>query len=284
MTLKDLKNIFTQDLTILYPKNEIENFYFLLVEEKLNLKRIDIALNPNKALTRNDQLYFNTQIEKLKNETPIQYIIGQTEFYGLTFKLTADTLIPRPETEELVDWVVTDLKNQQSKKNLKILDIGTGSGCIAISLAKNIPNSTVYAYDISKDTLIIAESNNQINNTLVEFRLVDILTTKKLNTNFDIIVSNPPYVRNLEKAEIKKNVLEFEPHKALFVEDTNPLIFYNKIADLAKKHLNRNGLLYFEINQYLGAETKESVRERGFNKIELRKDIFNNDRMLKASI
>jgi len=200
-------------------------------------------------------------------------------------------LIPRQETEELVELIisnnhtsVSELAKQitASPNNLKILDIGTGSGCIAISLAANIPNAEVYAIDVSENALATAKKNAELNKTNVTFLLKNILEISDLEQQFDIIVSNPPYVRNLEKAEIKPNVLEYEPHLALFVEDTDALLFYRKIAGLAKKNLNPNGKLYFEINQYLGKETVELVESFGFKNVKLIKDIYGNDRIISA--
>lgn len=195
--------------------------------------------------------------------------------------MNENVLIPRPETEELVNWVLEDYKESQ---NIKILDIGTGSGCIAIALAKNLKSTQVFAIDVSNKVIETAKLNAKQNDAEVFFMNCDILNTGDLNQKFDCIVSNPPYVRNLEKVEIKKNVLDNEPHLALFVEDDDALIFYRKIAELAKKCLNPNGKLYFEINQYLANETIALLKDFGFKNIELRKDIYGNDRMLKASL
>ena len=226
----------------------------------------------------------------MQNQEPIQYVLGKTNFYGLPFLVNTNTLIPRPETEELVEWILQEWKETSS---IEILDIGTGSGCIAISLAKNLPNAAIYALDISKEALAITTQNATHNNVNATCLQADILTTKNLNhlitqntthnnVKLDIIVSNPPYVRELEKKEISKNVLENEPHQALFVADDNPLIFYKKIADLAKQHLKKEGMLYVEINQYLGEKTVGMFKEKGFKNIQLKKDLFGNDRMIKA--
>jgi release factor glutamine methyltransferase len=232
---------------------------------------------------KSEILNWNAILEKLKIQIPIQYIIGTTHFYGLEFIVDENVLIPRPETEELVDWIVKLNSKLSKKKNLKILDIGTGSGCIAVSLAKNIPNSEVFAIDVSEKALAIAKKNAILNKVPVTFLHKNILETKDLNQKFDIIVSNPPYVRNLEKAEIKPNVLDNEPHLALFVPDNDPLIFYKKIAELAAANLNPNGQLFFEINQYLGKETQELLEYIGLKNIELRKDIYGNDRMIACN-
>ena len=283
MTLKELKTHYLNSLSKLYPKTEIDTFFFYLIEEYLDLQRIDFSLQPNKIIENTDFLKFEKALNRLKKEEPIQYILGKTEFYGYPFLVTKDTLIPRPETEELVEWILQELEFQKKKKT-SILDIGTGSGCIAISLAKKNKNLSVSAIDFSKEAIEIAKQNAKLNEVNIYLIEKDILLTKELDTAFDVIVSNPPYVRELEKVEIKNNVLQNEPHSALFVSDSNPLIFYSKIADLAKNHLTKNGLLFFEINQYLGQETKVMLSKKGFKNIELRKDLFGNDRMIKANL
>jgi release factor glutamine methyltransferase len=219
---------------------------------------------------------------QLKLEIPIQYLLGKTSFYGLDFEVNSAVLIPRPETEELVDWIIQSQKLKVKSQKIKILDIGTGSGCIAVSLAKNIPNAQVFAIDVSEKALATAKKNANLNDVNVTFLHQSILETEDLEQEFDIIVSNPPYVRNLEKKEIKKNVLDNEPHLALFVEDNDALIFYKKIAELAQKNLSNSGQLYFEINQYLGKEMVGLLETMSFKNIELRKDIYENDRMTRA--
>jgi len=291
MKIIDLKNIFNRELKSIFPKNEIDSFFYLLSEAFLNLKRVDVALDPNREINFEVELKYNSALAKLKKEIPLQYIVGSTEFYGLPFKVNENVLIPRPETEELVNWIVKEveikkLKNEKllvPNPTITILDIGTGSGCIAITLAKNLVNDKVWALDVSKKALEIAQNNAKLNHVNVQFLNKDILNLKKLPAKFDIIVSNPPYVRELEKEGIKKNVLENEPHLALFVKDNNPLLFYDKIADVAKKYLNPNGKLFFEINQYLGIKTLTLLKQKGFKNIELKKDIFGNDRMIKAT-
>ena len=265
------------------------------MEEKLQLQRIDTVLQPNFLIVDDILSELKNSTKRLQKEEPIQYILGKTEFYGLPFLVDKNTLIPRPETEELVAWVLQSIqdlkfKNQDSDttnnnvKPLSILDIGTGTGCIPISFAKHQPNATISAIDVSNEALKIAKQNAILNNVEVNFIKKDILQTENLNELFDVIVSNPPYVREQEKIEIKNNVLENEPHLALFVENENPLIFYKKIADLAKLHLSKNGFLFFEINQYLGKETVAMLKEKGFKNIELKKDIFGNDRMIKSRL
>jgi release factor glutamine methyltransferase len=238
-----------------------------------------MVLNPDVTITAKDDTFFKTAIRELKNEKPIQYIIGSTEFYGLNFKVTEATLIPRPETEELVDWI---LKEHSDKNKISILDIGTGSGCIPISLTKNLSNATVTTLDVSEEAISVAKENAKTHSVSVNFIHDNMLTYSDVSQKYDVIVSNPPYVRNLEKQEIKKNVLEHEPHLALFVEDNDPLIFYRKITEFAVSNLTENGVLYFEINQYLGQETIDLVKSYGFTSVELRKDLSGNNRMLKA--
>jgi release factor glutamine methyltransferase len=285
MTVAAFKLFFTEALSEIYPKTEIDSFFFILMEEKLHLQRIDTVLKPNFLIFDEILADLKNILKRLQKEEPIQYILGNTEFYGLPFFVDKNTLIPRPETEELVAWIIEEATNSQNNSVLKlsILDIGTGTGCIPVSLAKNLPKAKISAIDISSGALKIAKQNALLNKVEVDFIELDVLKTKKLPQKFDIIVSNPPYVRELEKLEIKNNVLENEPHLALFVTNKNPLIFYNKIADLAKQQLSKNGLLFFEINQYLGTETIALLQEKGFRNIELRKDIFGNDRMIKCS-
>ncbi|MDI1305788.1 MAG: peptide chain release factor N(5)-glutamine methyltransferase [bacterium] len=284
MKIKEYRTQFIDALTPIYDAGEAESFFYLILEEKKQLKRIDLALHPDLAFSEEEIVVLNSILEQLQQEIPIQYLLGKTSFYGLDFEVNENVLIPRPETEELVEWVLSNNLIIQKSKNLKILDIGTGSGCIAISLAKNIPNAQVFAIDISQKALATAQKNAQINIVTVTFINQNILETEDLNQQFDIIVSNPPYVRNLEKEEIKKNVLDNEPHLALFVEDNDALIFYKKIAELAQKNLVPNGQLYFEINQYLGKEMVELLEKMNFAAIELRKDIYGNDRMMKSTI
>ncbi|WP_298263989.1 peptide chain release factor N(5)-glutamine methyltransferase [uncultured Lutibacter sp.] len=282
MQIQEFKQLFFKELSEIYPQTEIQSFFNLLIKHQLKMDRVEIALHPNIIIDKVALAFLQNALTTLKKYIPIQYIIGETEFFGLPFKVTNDVLIPRPETEELVHWVIKDHLDKVQNSKLKILDIGTGSGCIAVSLAKNLPNTSVYALDISKEALKVAEENSLKNNVAIQFITEDILSLKKLPHQFDIIVSNPPYVRELEKNQMQQNVLGNEPHLALFVKDENPLVFYDKIADLAKIHLKKNGTLYFEINQYLGEETVQLLHQKGFKEIQLKKDIFEVNRMIKA--
>jgi release factor glutamine methyltransferase len=293
LVIKNYKNRFLHALSSLYDEKEIESFFYLTLEKLHQKKRIDLALQPDLAMDETQFSQWETVLAELKTHKPIQYILGETEFYGLPFLVNENVLIPRPETEELVQLILDDLsiRAQSRSENITILDIGTGSGCIPISLKKNLPSAEVFAIDVSKNALEVAQKNAEINRVEVNFIEANILLTdslvlptrnSQLATLFDIIVSNPPYVRNLEKAEINPNVLEFEPHFALFVEDNDALLFYRKITELAKNHLAENGKLYFEINQYLGKETVALVESYGFNNVQLIKDIYGNDRMISS--
>lgn len=291
MLLKKYQTNFIEKLSSLYDKHEIESFFYIILEFLHQKKRIDLALQPIFEITDGEIQKWDKILKELINQKPIQYILGETYFYDLKFYVDENTLIPRPETEELVELIIKNVKKSNTEK-LKILDIGTGSGCIAISLAKNLPNAEVYALDVSEKALEIARKNAEFHNVTIHFikenileidDLVELVTrNSQLTTHFDIIVSNPPYVRILEKMEIKKNVLEFEPHLALFVEDNDALLFYRKISALAQKNLSETGTLYFEINQYLGKETHELVESFGFINVEVLKDIYGNDRMVVA--
>ena len=280
MTIKHYRDYFIQELTPLYDVGEAESFFYLTLEAKHQLQRVDLALQPDLDFSESELEIWSFILDQLKKEIPIQYILGVTNFYGLEFEVNSAVLIPRPETEELVDWIIQSSKVQSK---LKILDIGTGSGCIAIALAKNLPNAQVFALDVSEQALTTAKKNAEKNQVQLSFIHQSILETEDLAQEFDIIVSNPPYVRELEKHEIKNNVLDNEPHLALFVEDNDALIFYRKIAQLAQKNLKLKGQLYFEINQYLGKETLNLLLEMGFKNCELRQDIYGNDRMIQCA-
>ena len=293
MIVKQYRKYFNETLKTIYPITEIDSFFFLLLEEYLGFRRVDIVLKSDFKIPQETLNLLQSATKQLEQEIPLQHIIGKTEFYGLPFVVNKHVLIPRPETEELVAWVVsessrfktfnTSTKQTTETKQLKILDIGTGSGCIPISLKKQLPFAKISAIDISKEALSVAKKNAVLNNVDIHFILQDILKTVTLDQHYDIIISNPPYVRELEKKELKNNVLKNEPHVALFVENDNPLIFYAKIAELAKNYLNKNGLLFFEINQYLGTETIDLVKKKGLKNIQLKKDMFGNDRIIVAS-
>ena len=292
MTIKQYRAHFNESLKHLYPTSEINSFFFIILEEYMGFKRIDIVLKSDFHIDQKSLNLMQIATKQLEQEIPIQYIIEKTEFFGLPFNINKEVLIPRPETEELVERVIkevsliktykTDSNETKNEKQLKILDIGTGSGCIAISLKKELPSSKISAIDVSNEALRIAKKNALLNKVDINFIHLDILKTNNLDKLYDVIVSNPPYVRELEKKEMKNNVLNNEPHLALFVDNKNPLSFYNKIAELAKNFLTKNGQLHFEINQYLGKETVILLAEKGFKNIQLKKDIFGNDRIISA--
>ena len=284
MLLKQYKVHFFDALKNIQDEQEIESFFFILTEYLHNLKRVDVALNPDFEISDAAIEKWNAILAQLQQEKPIQYITREAWFYGLRFEVNENTLIPRPETEELVEWIIESQKSEVQSRKLEILDIGTGTGCIPISVKTNLPQANVSAIDVSEKALEVAKRNAASNKVEINFIQTNILEVLDLNQNFDVIVSNPPYVRNLEKQEIKKNVLDYEPHLALFVEDNDALLFYRKIAQLALKNLSPNGLLFFEINQYLGKETVGLLENLGFKNIELKKDMYGNDRMIRCSI
>ena len=220
--------------------------------------------------------------KRLLNQEPIQYILGQADFYGLKFKVDNRVLIPRPETEELVHWIIQHVK--QSKRKVSILDIGTGSGCIPITLKRNLPDCKVSACDISKDALAVAKENAQFNEVDIDFYRINILDQKEwINLpEFDIIVSNPPYIPFEEKVLMPKNVLEYEPELALFVENNEPLIFYQTIVELAMQKCKTNGLLYFEMNEYNANDVRDLMTNQGFDSVEIQKDLQDKNRMIRG--
>lgn len=280
MLLTAIKTIFHSELKELFPTEEIDSFFYRLIDHYLKEQRFILALQPDYSIDKDQETQFFYALTELKKQRPIQYILGETTFLDFTFKVKEGVLIPRPETEELVLWIAENIPNDRP---ISILDIGTGSGCIAVSLAKLIPNASVTAIDVSSEALEIANANAELNGVSVSFIKQDILAATILPGEFDIIVSNPPYVRELEKTEMQPNVLDFEPSLALFVSDGSPLVFYQKITELASKFLTPSGALYFEINQYLGAETTALLGAAGFKNSILRKDVFGNERMLKGT-
>lgn len=284
MLLKDIKSIYHKELDNIYGVQEVNSFFFLLIGHFLKLEKFVLALTPDLVINKEEESVLFHALSELRQYVPVQYIIGETEFMDLKFKLSTKVLIPRPETEDLVRWILEDHQNTTHEK-LKILDIGTGSGCISISLAKHLVHAKVAALDISSDALDIAKENTEDNQVRIDFIQVDMLDDDisiPIESKFDIIVSNPPYVRELEKKEMHINVLEHEPDIALFVSDKDPLVFYRAIATFAEKNLTDDGCLYLEINQYLGKEMLSLLSEYNFKDIELRKDIFGNDRMVKG--
>ena len=282
MQLSEIKTIYHKELGKLYPKEEIDSFFYELIDHYLSLQKFILVLQPNYVVGKAEELPLFTALERLKQEEPLQQITGKAYFRNLELKITKETLIPRPETEELVSWIIADSNIAEPQR---ILDIGTGSGCIALSLAQELPRAKVTAVDVSKKALMVAKENAVNNNVEVTFKEFDVLSgnfTRELQGPWDVIVSNPPYVRELEKEEIRKNVKDYEPATALFVSDNDPLIFYREIALKAKTYLKPKGKLYFEINQYLPEETKALLIANSFEQVELKQDIFGNFRILKG--
>ena len=282
MTIKVLRLKFYDALNNLYCQSEIDVFFYSLMEYYFHKPKVDVYLNQDQKLDQTSEIIMINALNELTNYKPLQYITSQTEFYGLKFNLSESVLIPRPETEELVEWIIKDHIFKENE--FKILDLGTGSGCISVSLARFLKKSRVYAVDLSDKALVKAHENAKLNNVEVIFEECDILDENLPDyfKNFEVFVSNPPYVRNLEKNEMKQNVMHYEPHMALFVSDNDPLEFYTAILQIATNRLVSGGKLYFEINQYLGIEMMDLVMSFGFYDIELKKDSFGNDRMLRA--
>jgi len=299
-TIKDVFNAFKQSLLNVYDAYETEALTLLVLNEITGSSKARLKAFPEEELLPGQAEKISNILVRLQTGEPVQYILRHTEFYGLTFKVSPAVLIPRPETEELVEWALASVGSLQravgSDKQLvvgslqravgHILDIGTGSGCIAISLKKNLPEAQVMAIDISSDALVIAKQNADFNEVIISLNQTDILNTEKSvleNVNFDVIISNPPYVTQHDKTQMHHNVTGFEPHTALFVPEDDPLLFYKAIADFAIDKLTPNGLLFLEINENLGKETVELLESKSFKNIELRKDMSGRDRMIKAA-
>ncbi|MDG1778231.1 MAG: peptide chain release factor N(5)-glutamine methyltransferase [Flavobacteriaceae bacterium] len=277
MNLSALKQHFNTQLDI-YPESERLVFFQRLCEAYLNLKPYQLVLNYSKEVPNGVVNSFEHALGRLKNHEPIQYILGTAYFFGGTYSVNPSVLIPRPETEELVAWI---LSHFDSKDAPTILDLGTGSGCIAVALAKALPHAQVFALDVSLDALEVARSNARKNNTKVNFIEGDMLDwSSKLC--FDVVVSNPPYVCALEQNQMNENVLAHEPHLALFVSDDAPLIFYEALKNITQTNLKPNGLCFAEINEHYGNETKALFDALNFKNRVIKKDTFGKDRMLKA--
>ena len=262
-----------------YPEAEASALAKMLLVEKFGFTTLELFGGKDKEVFKKDLDVLNEMLGRLQNNEPIQYIIGHETFCGLTFDVNHHVLIPRPETQELVDWIVNDIKGSAT---CRILDVGTGSGCIAVSLAKRIPCAEVEAWDISDGALEIARRNAELNHVTINFQLQNALDAEISFPSYEIIVSNPPYITEKEKKDMESNVLEWEPHTSLFVPDTDPLLFYRKIAQMGVNALVKGGALYFEINRAYGDETMEMLDVLGYRQIELKKDMFGNDRMIKA--
>ncbi len=293
MTIAEVEKSFIEQLKALYVANEARNMAWLTINHVCQISRSQFLLQKQEELSQEDQLSINHILDELQTGKPLQYVLGETEFYGLPFKVNPSVLIPRPETEELVDWILKTIEIQVGaresnvaflKERARLLDIGTGSGCIPIVLKKNVPSASIFAMDISTLALEKAMENAALNEVDVQFIQDDIfnLHSKIQDLKFDMIVSNPPYVRLSEKSQMHNNVLDYEPHLALFVSDDDALSFYKQIVHFALTHLDDQGFLFFEINENLGQQMVELLTQTGFTDIELRKDLRGKDRMLKA--
>lgn len=280
-TLQAIKEYFHKELTSIYSKDEAQIFFEITCEHFMGWNKMQQKMKSDARLSESEMLDFHFTLKRLRKKEPIQYILEEAPFYGMNFKVSPATLIPRPETEELVDLIIKNIDS-----NSFVLDIGTGSGCIPIAIKKNLPETKVFATDVSDEALRVAKENASQIDVNITFEEHDILSQNDLPNTFpsvvDVIVSNPPYVRKLEKMEMEKSVVDHEPHLALFVEDEDPLIFYKAIGLLGRKILSEEGKLYFEINQYLAKETKRLIEDMGYSNVRLIKDINNNDRILYA--
>ncbi|MBQ5896286.1 MAG: peptide chain release factor N(5)-glutamine methyltransferase [Bacteroidaceae bacterium] len=275
--MKAIAKQISEGLSGCYTAGEVSALTRIITTELLGVSQMAYFLKDNITLTAEQEALLDNAIERLKKQEPIQYILSYSDFCGLRFKVTPATLIPRPETSELVEWIASEATGCES-----ILDIGTGSGCIAVSLAHKLPQSKVTAWDISHEAIAVAAENSKANGCAVTFEQVDILAYQPTGEQFDIIVSNPPYIKENEKEAMHANVLDWEPHTALFVPDNDPLLFYRTIAEKGLTILKPGGRLYFEINRAHGKETVEMLESLGYTGIELRKDFADNDRMIRA--
>jgi len=278
-TIKKIISLIKSELKDYYPEQEINSLIYLIFDHYFNYSKVQIHLNQNKPIDKNLADRIISDSNELKNYKPIQYILGKTEFFNLPFIVVPGVLIPRPETEELVGWIISDNTNQFQK----IADIGTGSGCIAVSLAKNLNKSLIYALDKSPEALSVTRHNSKLNRVDIDISLFDIFDRNNhADETFEIIVSNPPYVTENEKQFMHANVLNYEPGEALFVPDNDPLIYYRAIINFALAHLTKDGKLYFEINENFGKEMALLLEEKNFQNIQLKKDINGKYRIVRG--
>ncbi len=283
--LKDIVSFFKKELKSHYPENELKAISVIIFESCFNISRQDMAFYPGNRLNESQIVDLLKVIKRLKAYEPVQYITGYTDFLDLKIKVKPPVLIPRPETEELVLWVEQELK-ENSMATSALLDIGTGSGCIALALKQRLPEIKAAGLDNSRESIVIAKENARYNKLEVAFIEKDILVMSVddplIEQHCDVWVSNPPYVRVSEKGRMNENVLRYEPHDALFVDDHQPLIFYDKISALAKKALTAGGMLFFEINEAMGQNIKKLLEKKGFTNIMIKKDIHDKERFVKA--
>jgi release factor glutamine methyltransferase len=276
--VRDIVRFAHLELDSVYTNQEVGVMIHALLEEFCGLSKIKVLTEPDLTVSESELLKIHFAIKDLKRHKPLQYILGKTDFFDLNILLSHNVLIPRPETEELVSRIIEENKG---KKDLRIADLGCGSGCIAIALAKHLKSSKVFAFDISDEALKQTEINAQHNEVAIEIIKADMGKELPLNEQFDIIVSNPPYVRESEKIQMRANVIDYEPHLALFVTDENPLIFYQNIASIASKSLKNNGKIYLEINESLSVETELIFKNLNYE-TEVIEDLFGKCRMVFA--
>lgn len=276
--VEDIVRFAKAELAEIYSEREIVSLIHALIERFAGISVVKALSEPRLTVSESELLKIHFAIKDLKNNRPLQYILGNCEFVNVNILLSHRVLIPRPETEELVELI---LEENKMKQGLTIADLGCGSGCIAVALAKNLSDGRVFAFDISDEALEQTKANAAHNDVRVEVIKADMNDTLVINEQFDIMVSNPPYVRECEKTQMKANVLEYEPHTALFVPDSDPLLFYRNIASIAENSLKRGGKLYLEINEALGEETESIFKNAGY-KTEIRKDFRDKVRMLFA--
>ncbi len=273
--LGDIILFFKNELAGISNSREIFNWAYITINNLFGYDRANCIINQNQKISLHQRKKIKRIVSQLKKNKPIQYILEECVFFDLKFKVNSSVLIPRPETEELVKWILKD-------EFKSMIDIGTGSGCIAISIAKN-KNVNVHAIDISNTSIKLAKKNAEFHDVSINFLNIDILT-ENISNKVDIVVSNPPYVLKKEKKHMNKNVIDYEPEIAIFVDDNNPFIFYKIIAKKAKKILNRNGKIYFEINENYSEEVMKILKDYGYVNIKLKKDINDRDRMIKATL
>ena len=281
MTIAEQQKIYRDALSAIYDEREARTITQLVLEEVLELNPLKISMDRYRLLTTDQQDRLAQILKRLLTYEPVNYILGEADFFGLKFKVDGNVLIPRPETEELVELVLQENKDRQA---LRIIDLGTGSGCIPISLAYNLPTAIVEGIDVSEGALGVAQRNNELNKTQVQFSRFDILKEELPTSTYDIIVSNPPYITPAEGPEMLPIVMKFEPHLALFSYDEDGLIFYRRIAQLALKALKPSGRLYFEINAANGEAVVTLLKQAGFEQIELKKDLSGRDRIVRATL
>lgn len=283
MELAALRTTFHEVLTSVFSREEIDAIFYRLTEAYCGYTRMHLALEPRLEVSEAEAVRLQAALEELKREKPVQYILNRADFYGLELYVDENVLIPRPETEELTDWVIRDIRSGiPSSGSPNIIDLGTGSGCMAVAIARHIPEAGVYALDISEAALNVARKNAGKYGAAITFIKADMLHLEDFSVTWDVIISNPPYVRNSEKAQMKNNVLQYEPHTALFVPGEDPLLYYKKIAEWASDNSKPAVQIYLEINPYLAEAIKEVLETNGFTGITLRKDLNGKDRMIRA--